>query len=102
MSFEQLQQWLPLINGAATIVFLIVTLTSTSLLQAMWRGAICASIFFTFVAVLMPMPNVGPWRLEVLIGTVVLAAAFYGAKELVVRLAGCRASAADGSASVAR
>ena len=94
MSTDQLQQWLPLINGVGTIIFLIITLTSTSLSQAMWRGAIYASIFFTFTALILPLPSVGLWKLEALVGTVAMAAFFYGAKKLFVRLAGRTSAAA--------
>jgi hypothetical protein len=81
MTIEQLQQWLPLANAILSVAFLATVLTSKSLLQAVWRGAIFAAITFTLVALILPMPNVGPWKLEVLFGTMVLAAMMYGMKK---------------------
>ncbi len=87
MSIEQLQHWLPIANAILSIVFLVITLTSKSLLQAVWRGAIFAAITFSLVAVMLPIPSVGPWKLEALLGTIVMAAVLYGIKKLVVKVA---------------
>ncbi len=82
MTIEQLQYWLPLLNAFLSVVFLAMVFTSTSLLQAVWRGAIFAAITFTFVALVLQMPNVGPWKLEILFATMAMAATMYGMKKL--------------------
>ncbi len=84
---EQLQHWLPVANAALSVVFLAMVFASKSLLQAVWRGAIFAAITFTSVALILPMPNVGPWKLEALIGTMIMAASMYGMKRLYLLVA---------------
>ncbi len=88
MTIDQLQVWLPFANAILSVVFLAISFTSKSLLQAVWRGAIFAAITFSAVALLLPIPNVGPWKLEVLLGSMVMAAIFYGMKKLFQRIAG--------------
>src|SRR5689334_1558194 len=83
---QTLQTWLPLANGIASIAFLAVILTATSLWQAIWRSAVYAAITFTFVALVMPMPDYGSWKLEALIGTIVMGAILYGLKKLVLTI----------------
>ncbi len=88
MTIEQVQPWLPVVNAFLSVVFLAITLTSTSLLQAVWRGAIFAAITFTLVALMLQMPNVGPWKLEILFATMVMSAMMYGMKKFVLAIAG--------------
>ncbi len=87
MTIEQLQHWLPLANAALSVAFLTMVFTSKSLLQAVWRGAIFAAITFTSVALILQMPNVGPWKLEILFATMVMAAMMYGMKKLFLAAA---------------
>jgi uncharacterized membrane protein YwaF len=82
MTVEQIQHWLPIANAILSVAFLAMVFRSKSLFQAVWRGAIFAAITFSLVALILPMPNVGPWKLEVLVGTMFLAAMMYGMKKL--------------------